>query len=166
MTTQIYTVGYGRLAPGEIHEMALDLGAILVDIRFSAWGKPGYKKFELVRLFGDRYTHLPALGNAAYKTGGMQIADYAAGRAFLVTLGQPAILMCACADPDGCHRTVVGAMLAADGFNVTELNRPTAPVDSDSFGVAAARFNVTELNQPTAPAASASVQMSLWSEES
>lgn len=141
MTTQIYTVGYGRLAPGEIHEMTLDLGAILVDIRFSAWGKPGYKKFELVRLFGDRYTHLPALGNAAYKTGGMQIADYAAGRAFLSTLVQPAILMCACADPDGCHRTVVGALLAAAGFNVAELN------------------------QPTTPAAPASAQMSLWSDK-
>lgn len=141
MTTQIYTVGYGRMAPDKIREMAIDLGAVVVDIRFSAWGKPGYKKFELVRLLGEQYTHLPALGNAAYKTGGMQIADYDRGKAFLTSLGRPAILMCACADPDGCHRTLVGALLAADGFNVTELN------------------------QPTAPAAPASAQMPLWSHE-
>lgn len=141
MTTEIYTVGYGSSKPERIIELMDQHGAVLVDIRFSAWGKPGYKKFELVRLLGERYTHLPALGNAAYKTGGMQIADYTAGKTLLATLGQPAILMCACADPDGCHRTVVGAMLSADGFNVTELN------------------------QPTAPAAPASAQMSLWSDK-
>lgn len=128
MTTQIYTVGYGRMAPDKIREMAIDLGAVVVDIRFSAWGKPGYKKFELVRLLGEQYTHLPALGNAAYKTGGMRLADYDAGKAFLAELGRPAILMCACADPDGCHRTVVGALLAADGFEVNELNQPASPV--------------------------------------
>jgi len=36
--------------------------------------------------------------------------------------------MCACADPDGCHRTVVGALLAADGFEVNELNQLAPPV--------------------------------------
>ncbi len=129
MTTQIYTIGYGNNAPERIYQLVSELGAVLVDIRFSAWGKPGYKKFELQRALGDRYQHVPALGNAAYKTGGMQIADYAAGKAVLAQLDRPAILLCACNSPDGCHRTVVGAMLAADGCTVVELHPTTTPVN-------------------------------------
>lgn len=141
MTTQIYTIGYGNHAPDAVDHLAHKLGAVLVDIRFSAWGKPGYKKFELQRTFGDRYLHVQALGNAAYKAGGMQIADYATGKALLAQLDRPAILMCACGSPVGCHRTVVGAMLRADGFTVTELSlsdgQPPAPVTQISLWDAA-----------------------------
>ncbi len=126
MTTQIYTTGYGNDAPERIHQLVRDLDAVLVDIRYSPWGKPGYKQYELRRALGDRYLHVQALGNAAYKTGGMQIADYPTGRAVLTQLERPAILLCACHSPAGCHRTVVGAMLAADGFTVTELKQPAA----------------------------------------
>lgn len=129
MTTQIYTTGYGRRLPSEIAELLEDLDAILVDIRFSAWGRPGFKGWELGRLFADRYLHAKALGNAEYKTGGMRIADYEAGKAALLRLGRPALLLCACASPDGCHRTVVADMLREDGFTVVEaiFRREPAP---------------------------------------
>jgi uncharacterized protein (DUF488 family) len=128
MTATIYTIGYGRRQPQEIFDLVNSLGAVLVDIRFSPWGRPGFKGFELSRALGDRYLHVKALGNAEYKTGGMRIADYAAGKAVLAALERPALLLCACAEPGGCHRTVVGEMLQEDGFAVSEMYRRTIQV--------------------------------------
>ena len=125
MTKQIYTTGYGRRQPSEINELLDSLGAILVDIRFSTYGRPGFKGWEMQRFFAGRYLHLKALGNADYKSGGMRIADYAAGLAALAALDRPALLLCACASPVGCHRTVVGEMLRRDGFSVVELDTDT-----------------------------------------
>ena len=44
-----------------------------------------------------------------------------------------ALLLCACASPTGCHRTVVGNMLQQDGFSVTEVTPGIVPaaVDGD-----------------------------------
>ena len=137
MTKTIYTIGYGSRAPEDVFAILDSLGAILVDIRFSAWGKPGWKLFELQRALGARYMHVKALGNAAYKTGGMEIANYEQGRAVLEGLDRPAVLLCACHHPIGCHRTVVGDMLRRDGFTVTELHQApaaaqaAAPAQSD-----------------------------------
>lgn len=128
MTTQIYTTGYGKRQPSEIAELLDDLGAVLVDIRFSPWGRPGFKGWELQRFFPGRYLHLKALGNADYKTSGMRIADYEAGRDSLVRLDRPALLLCACASPVGCHRTVVAEMLRRDGFTVAEAVFRRQPV--------------------------------------
>lgn len=129
MTTQIYTTGYGRRQPSEIAELLDSLGAVLVDIRFNPYGRPGFKGWELQRFFAGRYVHLKALGNAEYKTSGMRIADYETGKAALLKLDRPALLLCACESPAGCHRTVVGNMLRGDGFTVTEaaFRRPLAP---------------------------------------
>lgn len=131
MTTKIYTVGYGKRQPSEILDLVTGLGAVLVDIRFSPWGRPGFKGFELKRALGDRYVHVKALGNAEYKTGGMRIADYETGRSALMVLDRPALLLCACASPTGCHRTVVGNMLQQDGFAVTEVTPGTIPATVD-----------------------------------
>lgn len=129
MTNQIYTAGYGKRQPSEIAEILDDLGAMLVDIRFNPYGRPGFKGWEMQRFFAGRYLHVKALGNAEYKTGGMRIADYAAGRDILARLDCPALLLCACASPVGCHRTVVAGMLRQDGFTVIEaaFRREPAP---------------------------------------
>lgn len=148
MTNQIYTTGYGRRQPSELAELLDQLGAVLVDIRFNPYGRPGFKGWELGRHFAGRYIHLKALGNADYKTGGMRIADYASGRDSLAKLDRPALLLCACASPDGCHRTVVAGMLSADGFTVAEAvfrrELPAAPAPA-----AADRPQPCTPNQPT-----------------
>lgn len=135
MTKTIYTIGYGSRAPEDVFAILGSLGAILVDIRFSAWGKPGWKLFELQRALGARYMHVKALGNAAYKTGGMEIANYEQGKAILESLDRPAVLLCACHRPDGCHRTVVADMLRRDGFTVTELYQAPAAATSPATAV-------------------------------
>jgi uncharacterized protein (DUF488 family) len=127
MTTKIYTTGYGRTQPEQLINLVHELGAILVDIRFSPWGRPGFKGFELMRALGPRYLHVKSLGNALYKEGGMRIADYDAGRAALAKLDSPALLLCACESPEHCHRTVVANLLRQDGFTVVEVST-TQPV--------------------------------------
>jgi uncharacterized protein (DUF488 family) len=120
----VYTIGYGSMTPAKLNGIAQALGAAVVDIRFRAasqrteWNYSAMKRF-----FGDRYVHLPTLGNKAYKTGGMEIADYARGKAAIEQMEQPVILLCACYAPGGCHRTVVGELLRRDGYTVTELTK-------------------------------------------
>jgi uncharacterized protein (DUF488 family) len=102
--------------------MVADLGAVLVDIRFTPYsGHPHFRKAALEDTFGDRYVHLRDLGNRNYKgEGPVELVDYEAGRAALEALDRPALLMCGCKDPTHCHRTVILARLAADGFDTQE----------------------------------------------
>lgn len=124
MTNKVYLVGYSGLTPERLRNIATSLGATVIDIRFRAGSRVAcWNKSALAASLG-RYRHVPALGNAEYKTGGMRIADYATGKAAIEAAESPVILMCACKSPDGCHRTVVGEMLRRDGFDVTELNAP------------------------------------------
>ena len=123
MKQDIYTTGYSKSKPSQIADLVESLNAILVDIRFSASSRnPAWSKTSLEKLLGERYVHCPAFGNALYRSGGMQIADYAAGKALLEHIERPVILLCACHSPDDCHRTVVGTMLQRDGFTVREVN--------------------------------------------
>jgi uncharacterized protein (DUF488 family) len=123
MKQDIYTTGYSKSKPSQITDLVESLNAILVDIRFSASSRnPAWSKTSLEKLLGGRYVHCPAFGNALYRSGGMQIADYAAGKALLERIDRPVILLCVCHSPDGCHRTVVGTMLQRDGFTVREVS--------------------------------------------
>lgn len=158
MNMKIYTTGYGRHQPSAIANLLDEIGdnALLVDIRFSNYGRPGFKGWELQRFFVGRYLHLRVLGNAEYKTGGMRIADYAAGKAALLKLERPVLLLCACESPVGCHRTVVAEMLRADGFTVTEIAPRGAPA---SIPAPAPR------PQQTTSAKAQPAQPSLWGED-
>lgn len=131
MTTEIYTAGYGSTAPAILFRILDELGAVLVDIRYSPYGRPAWRQPELRKALGYRYIHLRALGNVNYKSGSIRLVNYAAGRDALAKLDRPAVLLCACGNPQGCHRTVVGDMLRADGFNVIELDiaRKNKPAD-------------------------------------
>jgi hypothetical protein len=78
----------------------------------------------------------------------MKIADYQAGKQLIESIAMPVVLLCACASPEECHRTVVGDMLRADGYTVIELTR-------------------TEIEKALAtadPVPTQSSQMSFWSE--
>lgn len=126
MRHRVYTVGYGHMSAPRLHQIVAALDAVLIDIRFSARSRiPEWSKGRLEELFGGDYLHLQSLGNAEYKTGGMRITHYENGKAsievVMETLGKPVVLMCACGSPSECHRTVVGNMLKADGFEVQEL---------------------------------------------
>ena len=123
MTKEIYTIGYVGRTPEEIKAIVDDLGACLVDIRYSPRSRqPQWSRKQLLALLGEKYLHLREWGNAAYKTGGpIQISDFEAGRAVIDRLEAPAILMCACSDATTCHRSVVAEQLRRLGYRCREI---------------------------------------------
>jgi hypothetical protein len=81
----------------------------LVDVRLRVWsGNPAFSMGtrRTVEDAGLAYTHLGALGNLAYKTGGIQIKDISAIGPVVETLrqGYDLVLLCVCPAVRECHR--------------------------------------------------------------
>lgn len=121
MTKQVYTMGYiGKKMP-EIQEIARQLEAVIFDVRFSPYSRnPAWNAGNFRKVFGRRYKHVKAFGNAAYKEGGTRIVDFDAGRKLVEASGRPVILLCACRTYEECHRSVLAARLRELGFQVEE----------------------------------------------
>ena len=67
---QLYTFGYGGRRPDQLRTLAVRLDGVLVDIRFSPRSRiPDWSAGRLRKVLGERYRHLPALGNRNYKGG-------------------------------------------------------------------------------------------------
>ena len=107
----LYTFGYSMLGAGAIIEQLVEMGVTIYDIRFSPrsrvhkWRKP-----YLSEWLGDKYLHLPALGNIHYNDPGedIELADPAAGVPLVVQplqVGKHVALMCICKEHDECHRS-------------------------------------------------------------
>ena len=96
----------------------------VVNIRLSARSQvPQWNRRPLERLLGDRYRHLPELGNLHYRGGGpVVIADLRVGVQALAALERTPLLLCVCADVATCHRQVVAARLIHLGWEVAEFD--------------------------------------------
>lgn len=75
---------------------------------------PDWSGGRLRGLLGDRYRHLPALGNRNYREGPIELVDVELGTAQVGDLltRQPVILLCACADVECNHRCLVAEAVA------------------------------------------------------
>jgi uncharacterized protein (DUF488 family) len=116
MFQPLYTFGYSGKQPDELLALAEQLDAIVVDIRFSPRSRvPQWSGGRLARLLGDRYCHLPALGNRNYKGGPIELVDLETGIAQVADLlaHQPVILLCVCGDVQHCHRRLAAEAIAA-----------------------------------------------------
>ena len=117
---RIFTAGYSGRTPGELCALADRLEADIFDIRLSCRSRrPEWNKGPLSRLFGDRYRHVPALGNLNFKgevvgadPGRVILANPEAGIAEILQHPRPVILLCQCKDLCGCHRSDVAALLS------------------------------------------------------
>lgn len=119
-----YTAGYSGRSPRSLLATAEQLGATVIDIRYRPQSMiPGFARPDLQRLLGLRYVHLPALGNANYRGGPIEIADMRGGvNAVLDHLAErPAILLCGCRELEGCHRKTVSDALKERGASVDEV---------------------------------------------
>lgn len=111
----LYTYGYTGRLPHQLRALAEHLEAVVVDIRFSPRSRiPDWTAGRLQHLLGERYHHLPALGNRNYKGGPIEFVDLEVG---VVRIGellteQPVILLCACADVRRCHRLAAAEAIA------------------------------------------------------
>lgn len=95
----IYTIGYARLAPARLLEIATALDAQVVDVRRSPRSRiAGYGARQLPALLGSRYVW------AGDTLGGGQVTE--AGLALVEGLARtsPVILMCLEHSPGDCHR--------------------------------------------------------------
>lgn len=118
-----YTLGYlGRKLP-EVIAILDERNAVLADIRLTPYSRnPSFIRGVLERALGPRYVWIRALGNLNYKSGGpVELADYEAGKAALLALSGPAVLMCACRNYATCHRAVVAHRLMDEVYRVEEI---------------------------------------------
>ncbi len=129
MTKHAYLTGYtGRptRAPAQLLQLAINLDALVVDSRFnpvSRWATQ-WSRIPLQRVLGDRYLWLQEFGNSAYKDNKIKLVNPASGLAYLESINESrAIILCACADGQTCHRTQVGWFLAANGWEVREVTK-------------------------------------------
>jgi hypothetical protein len=125
---RLYTLGYQGIRPEIFTNIALALSWKVLDIRFSPRSRnPGYSKKRLSEALGFQYTHLPALGNVNYKSGGpIEIPDLDTGLARLRRHlhFMPCLLLCVCKNYDTCHRkTVIEAYHAKTGIQSISVDR-------------------------------------------
>lgn len=115
----IYTTGYSKRGwiPETLLIEARRLDAIVVDIRFKPYSRRSeWSCTHLRLLMGKRwYFVCQALGNRNYKGGPIEIADPSKGMSdvgYIIGKGSGVILLCGCRDLEGCHRQIVGNLLA------------------------------------------------------
>jgi len=125
----IYTIGYSGWKPEQLAAKVADLGALLVDVRFSPRSRaPQWTKKSLCELVGaENYLHCKDLGNENYKSGGpIKLHNPDAALDALRDVQRPLILLCGCKDHTVCHRADAAAVLAlAFGASVTHLYPPS-----------------------------------------
>ncbi len=124
-----WTTGYAGRRVTDLSRLVEHRDLAVVDIRLSARSRvPQWNRRPLERLLGNRYRHLPELGNLHYRGGGpVVIADLTAGVQALAALERTPLLLCVCADAATCHRHVVGTRLIELGWNVAEIAWEDAP---------------------------------------
>lgn len=128
ITVPVYTLGYSGRTPEQIKQIAADLDAVVYDIRYKPSSRqPGFNGAALARTLGDRYVPARFFGNVNYRSGPIRLLDFAAGLEAVRQSEKPIILMCVCRDLLTCHRFVVGEMLIAQGFDVSEIELPSPP---------------------------------------
>jgi uncharacterized protein (DUF488 family) len=116
MAKQIYTIGYAGWAPEGLRDYIVQLGVMVIDVRIAPTSKsPQWQREALQDLFGQRYVHLPALGNRNAFTGGpvaLNDPERAVAPIAAYLARGPVALLCGCADPQRCHRSLAAAFLA------------------------------------------------------
>lgn len=121
----IYLAGYTGHKPERLRELAMALDAIVCDIRFAPRSRvPHWNKEPMEKLLDSRYRWVHAFGNRNYKGGPVDLVDPTRGLEIVEAIAnqQNVILLCACAQTQHCHRKEVGALLAREGYPVSELD--------------------------------------------
>jgi hypothetical protein len=118
----VYCTGYlgdrvphGTSKVKRFKQMVEEMDAILFDIRYSPNSvAPCWRRPFLEELLGERYRHVPSLGNRNYRNGGeISIVDLPAGIQQVLTSPKTPVLMCGCESASECHRMVIAQALGA-----------------------------------------------------
>ncbi len=122
----IYTFGYQDKRAVDLLGRLEELDAVLCDIRLSPRSRwqPEWNQKQLAALMGDRYLHLPELGNVNYRGDGpVEIADLSSGLGTIFDLAatRSVVLMCVCSKLSGCHRETIAEALHERSVKTEEL---------------------------------------------
>lgn len=115
----VYTFGYRRRRIADLQTEVIRLKGMVVDVRFmpftrdQVWSKRG-----LERVFRTNYRWVRALGNKNYKswTAPTELENAEAGAGEVervIREGFAPILLCACKEPEECHRTNAALAVAS-----------------------------------------------------
>jgi activating signal cointegrator 1 len=145
----IYTYGYQGSTPEQLLGTVNDLGAVLVDIRYSPWSpNPHWRKLALAELVGaNRYQWIQDLGNVNYKSGGpirLLRPEAAAVRLREVLDHRSIVLLCACRDWETCHRRDAAEYLSE------ALQAPVEHLSPDTGSLGENTMRALSLTQPWA----------------
>jgi len=113
---EIYDLGYQNVKDFSfLVTVVKRLDAVLVDVRYSPKSRnPTWSGSNLKKVFGERYVHIPELGNVNYKSNhAIELFDKDKGLKILegILTQKNVIIMCACWDRKSCHRKVVSRYL-------------------------------------------------------
>ena len=98
------------------------LNAVLIDIRFAPYSRiMHWQKVYLKALLGNRYRHIPNLGNRTYKENKVTIQNLQLGLETVLSLDENAVLMCACDKAEDCHRHLIIKELNERGIENEEI---------------------------------------------
>ena len=103
-----------------------ELDAILIDIRLTPPAQPlKWSKNYLELLIGNKYLHVPLLGNRAAEAGGAttksSIQNLALGIKIITELKINILLFCSCQNESNCHRRAVSREIVKHGSQITEI---------------------------------------------
>lgn len=105
---KIYTTGYTGKDVNDLKPMLKALDAMLIDIRFAPFSQVmHWRKVYLKSLLGEKYRHIPNLGNRTYKENKITIQNLKLGVETILHLPFNIVLMCACEKTENCHRRLI-----------------------------------------------------------
>jgi uncharacterized protein (DUF488 family) len=119
---QIYSTGYTGKAIKDLKPMLSALDAVLVDVRFSPNSQVlHWRQIYLKTLLGNKYLHIPNLGNRTFKESKITIQNLQLGVETLLKLDKNAVIFCACESVENCHRRLIIEELRKQNVEVEEL---------------------------------------------
>lgn len=120
---QIFTTGYAGKDISDLKPLIERLDAMLFDIRFAPYSEiMHWRKVYLKALLGEKYRHIPNLGNRTFKEDKITIQNLHLGIETLLNLEMNVVLMCACELAEDCHRRVIVQELSKREFETFELS--------------------------------------------
>lgn len=123
MKMKIFTTGYTGKNIADLKPMLEALDAMLIDVRFAPFSQVmHWRKVYLKVLLGERYRHVPNLGNRTFKEDKITIQNLKLGIETVLHLNRNCVLMCACDKLENCHRRVIVEELTKTGIETVELN--------------------------------------------
>ncbi len=120
----IYLTGYAGQEVTLLPDLLDFLDAHLIDIRFAptVGTQIQWSKDYLRLLLGDRYRHVPHLGNRLAKDSSQpSIQNLALGIKIITEMRANLLLMCECRKVEQCHRAVISQSLKKQGFETQEI---------------------------------------------